>query len=384
MTECRQPSTRRLTAVPRVYGSRQAAPKNGATQLLGRAARAPRPTSKVVLATATPAVVRYTTLMHPFPWLTVSQAADVLRRGGIVALPTETVYGLGADATQPNAVARVFAAKQRPTFDPLIVHLADVRWIDRAAAEWPPLAQQLAERFWPGPLTIVVPRQTCICDLVTSGLDTVAVRVPQHPMMQQVLRLADRPIAAPSANPFGRLSPTTAEHVVAQLGTVIDGVVDGGPCAVGIESTIVRPDGDQLTVLRLGGTTLEALREVVPQVVVMPEADRQTVVPGSLPQHYAPHTPLRLVDHLPNDWPYGGTGCLVLRRGSQAIPPSVAVEVLSERGDLVEAAANFFPALHRLDQRGLTEIIAVRLPEVGLGRALNDRLQRAAATHHSG
>jgi L-threonylcarbamoyladenylate synthase len=309
------------------------------------------------------------------------QAARALRRGKLVALPTETVYGLGADATNPTAVARLFAAKDRPLFDPLILHLASRAWLPRVAARVPPAAEQLSRRFWPGPLTLVLPRQPSVLDLVTAGLPTVAVRVPRHRLMQQVLAALNRPIAAPSANRFGRLSPTRPEHVLEQLGDVIDYLLDGGKCRVGVESTIVEVDDDnRVTLLRPGGLPLERIEAVVGPVRRHRRTARQRLkAPGQLPQHYAPRTPVRLLRRLPAAPPPGKRwGLLALR--PQSCHGYAAQEFLSPEGNLVTAAARLFDALHRLDQLRLERIIALEFPEQGLGRAINDRLRRAAAT----
>jgi L-threonylcarbamoyladenylate synthase len=308
-----------------------------------------------------------------------AEAADVLRAGGLVALPTETVYGLGADANNSTAVARVFDAKQRPAFDPLIVHLSSLSQWMTVATDLPPQAALLAERFWPGPLTLVLPKQPHISDLVTAGLPTVAVRVPRHPLMHAVLEQARCPIAAPSANRFGRLSPTRPEHVRDQLGDAIDLILDGGPCPVGVESTIVRPDADGATILRLGGLPLEEIETIAgPVRMASTESPTAPEAPGMLPQHYAPQTPVELAA-------VASTPPAEVRWGLLTLSPIEmsgyeAVEVLSVEGDLVEAAAQFFAALHRLDSLGLDRIVAVPLPEQGLGRAMNDRLRRAAAT----
>uniref|UniRef100_A0A7C2K0J9 Threonylcarbamoyl-AMP synthase n=1 Tax=Schlesneria paludicola TaxID=360056 RepID=A0A7C2K0J9_9PLAN len=307
------------------------------------------------------------------------EAAAVIRAGGLVALPTETVYGLGADATNSTAVARIFAAKQRPAFDPLIVHLASFEQWPTVATDLPPRARRLAERFWPGPLTLILPRQPRISELVTSGLPTVAVRVPRHPLMHAVLEQAGCPIAAPSANCFGRLSPTRAEHVRDQLGDVIDLILDGGSCDVGVESTIVRPDAEAATILRVGGLPVEDVAAVAGPVRLA-TADIPTApeAPGMLPQHYAPRTPIELVTTAPA--PPTGARWGLLTLAPTARDGYAATEALSETGDLVRAAARFFAALHRLDALGLDRIIAVEFPETGLGRAINDRLRRAAAT----
>lgn len=310
--------------------------------------------------------------------VTIENAAALLRSGGLVALPTETVYGLAANAFDPVAVAKIFAAKERPFFDPLIVHLADIGWMPRVATEFPPIAQKLAERFWPGPLTLVLPKTESIPDLVTSGLSTVGVRIPDHDLTRAVLRLADVPVAAPSANPFGRLSPTTAEHVRRQLGGRVDAVLDGGPCRVGVESTILKIEDSRATLLRLGGTPIEDIEALIGRVD-RPEAQStiQPTAPGMLASHYAPRTPLVVVDAVPTQLPWTRTGLLMLH-DRDLKPGFCEVEVLSPTGDLVVAAARFFQSLHRLDAAGLDGIVAVRFPETGLGRALNDRLNRAA------
>jgi L-threonylcarbamoyladenylate synthase len=317
----------------------------------------------------------------------VDRAADVLRKGGLVALPTETVYGLGANALDATAVARIFAAKRRPAFDPLIVHVAALEHWSRVARELPPRARALAERYWPGPLTLVLPRQDAIPDLVTSGLATVGVRVPRHPLMQAVLERSGLPIAAPSANRFGRLSPTSAEHVVAQLGDDIDLVLDGGTCTVGVESTIVRPDADGVTVLRLGGLSVEDVAAIAgPVRIATHESPTAPEAPGMLPQHYAPATPITLVEAQDVPRPAAGDrwGVLARRRSDARGDGWAAAEYLTDDGDLVSAAAGLFAALHRLDALGLERIVAVAFPDEGLGRAINDRLRRAGAPKHAG
>lgn len=307
----------------------------------------------------------------------MNRAAQVLKNGGLVAIPTETVYGLAANALDPHSVARIFAAKDRPFFDPLIVHLADVNWWPRVVSDFPPLAKQLAERFWPGPLTLILPKQPSVPDLVTSGLATVGIRVPDHPLTRQLLQLVNLPLAAPSANPFGRLSPTTAEHVRQQLGNRVDLILDGGPCRIGVESTIVQVTDNKATLLRPGGIPLEEIEAVIGPID-RPErrSGEKPMAPGMLDSHYAPRTPLRIVSEIPAT-PPSRTGVLAMT--DKAVPDGfAAVEVLSSGGNLVEAAANFFQALHRLDQSRLDLIVAVSFPDHGLGRALNDRLRRAA------
>lgn len=311
----------------------------------------------------------------------LDDAARRLSAGGLVAFGTETVYGLGANALDPAAVARVFEAKDRPSFDPLIVHVAERRWLDDLVADLPAVAETLIEAFWPGPLTLVLPRTARVPDLVTAGLDTVAVRMPGHDTARTLIARAGVPVAAPSANRFGRLSPTSAADVVEQLGEHLDpdrdAILDLGPCRVGVESTVLAvADGPVL--LRPGGITLEEIERVVGPVRI-PEEREQPVAraqpsPGMLPRHYAPRTPVVLES---DPRPIGRLGLLSLVEPSSR-EGFEAVEVLSPTGDLAEAATRFFAALRRLDAIGLDAIIARPFPEQGLGRALNDRLRRAA------
>lgn len=311
----------------------------------------------------------------------VAHAARLLRDGKLVSFATETVYGLGANALDVNAVARVFAVKNRPHFDPLIVHIAERSWLPRLVASWTETAERLANRFWPGPLTLVLPKTEMVPDLVTSGLPSVAVRMPSHPLALELLRLADVPVAAPSANLFGQLSPTRAEHVVERLGDQIDYVLDGGPCSVGVESTVLLLEPDRAVLLRPGGVSLEAIEAVI-GTVALPSREttsnhEATPSPGMLPQHYAPRTPLTVVEDPSQVSSPERCGLLTLQP-HPAAARFVAVEVLSASGDPTEAAANFFAALRRLDAASVERIIATPFSNQGLGRALNDRLSRAA------
>ncbi|MGN9812011.1 L-threonylcarbamoyladenylate synthase [Micromonospora sp. BQ11] len=309
----------------------------------------------------------------------IAEAASVLRTGGLVAFPTETVYGLGANALDARAAARIFEAKARPSFDPLITHLADTAELEKLVGVLRPAVAALAERFWPGPLTLIVDRPAAVPPIVTSGLDTMAVRVPDHEQARALIAAAGVPVAAPSANRFGQLSPTRAEHVVRGLGAAVDVVLDGGPTRCGIESTIVDARGGRPVVLRLGALPLEALEEAVGPVTVRPGSSGQPVAPGTLAAHYAPRTPLRLVsDAEPAAAGGGRRGFLAFR--DRPAGTWAAVEVLSPAGDLTEAAARLFEALHELDGSGVDEILVEPVPEVGVGRAINDRLRRAAAT----
>ncbi len=310
----------------------------------------------------------------------ISAAVDLLRDGKLVAFPTETVYGLGGIATQGDAVARIFEAKGRPAFNPLICHVADceaalkiVRFSDTA--------RTLADAFWPGPLTLVLPRtEDCpVSQLASAGLDTIAVRVPAHATAQAILRSVDRPLAAPSANASGTISPTRAHHVAASLGEKVDLILDGGACEIGIESTIIRCDDEEVSVLRAGGVSIEEINQVLGRTIHLEGSSDDTdrpVSPGQLRSHYAPRAGLRInvvqVD--------AGDALLAfgpdLPNGGDTADP---VLNLSETGDLVEAAANLFDYLHRLDISGVAMIACAKIPETGLGIAINDRLRRAAA-----
>jgi L-threonylcarbamoyladenylate synthase len=311
----------------------------------------------------------------------IERAAQLIRNGGLVAIPTETVYGLGADAFNPVAVARIFEVKRRPRFDPLIVHIAAGSRLKELAAHVPPPAQRLAARFWPGPLTLVLPKRDAVPDLVTAGLPTVAVRVPAHPVALELLQRAGCPIAAPSANPFGFVSPTLPQHVAEQLGEEVDYILDGGPCAVGIESTVIEFGSGQPRILRHGGLPVEDIEAVIGRVEQSVPAGTTTgpvPAPGMLSRHCAPHTPL-IIGGLGERLPQPGAWGLLTLQASEDPSRFAAIEVLSPRGDLREAAARFFAALRRLDALGLAGIVATPFPETGLGRALNDRLRRAAA-----
>lgn len=312
-------------------------------------------------------------------------AARLIRDGGLVAFPTETVYGLGADALNPRAVARIFAAKRRPAFDPLIVHIAHRSTLARIVRSVPPAAEQLMDQFWPGPLSLVLPRTSAVPDLVTSGLDTVAVRMPALKLARDLIDAAGTPIAAPSANRFGRISPTTAAHVAEQLNEDIDYILDGGACSVGVESTVLQfveaADTGHWQLLRPGGLPREAIEEITGPIQLVAESQHPVAQaqpsPGMLPRHYAPSSRLELIDagaSLPEA--SEPVGVILYRR--RRVPEGYIVEVLSEDGDLEQCAATFFAALRRLDALGLNHIYAERFPDHGLGLALNDRLHRAA------
>ena len=307
-------------------------------------------------------------LMLPPDAAGLKKAAAILDAGGLVSFPTETVYGLGADARNDAAVAGIYAAKGRPSFNPLIVHLADMETAERYCV-FDDTARELAQAFWPGALTLVLPlkAEAGVSKLVTAGLETLAVRVPDHPVATGLLAAFGGPVAAPSANPSGRISPTTAAHVVAGLGERIDAVVDGGECQVGVESTIVSCVGAP-ALLRAGGIPAEALEACLGQTLVVGQDPDQPTAPGQLASHYAPQGKVRL------NAPYAQEGEVLLGFG-----PVDADLNLSVAGDLTEAAARLFACLHALDAMGAEQIAVSPIPDHGLGRAINDRLRRAAA-----
>lgn len=311
------------------------------------------------------------------------QAAEMLRQGLLVAFPTETVYGLGADAKNPIAVARIFEAKQRPTFDPLIVHVSNVAEARALTLHFPEIAEKLAAAFWPGPLTLVLPKRPEIPDLVTSGLPGVGIRVPNHPLALQLLMEVGCPLAAPSANPFGGISPTTAEHVLYGLAGRVDGVLDGGPCAVGVESTVISLMGQHPTILRPGGLPREEIEALIGGVQLASSDptrdDAAQPAPGMLSRHYAPSTPLRLISTVePAVAVFGKSNGLLTYGADNDVDGFTTVVRLSESADLRTCASNFFAALRSLDAAGVDVIIARCFPDEGLGVALNDRLRRAA------
>lgn len=302
----------------------------------------------------------------------IARAAAILHEGGLVALPTETVYGLAGDASNDRAVAAIYAAKDRPEFNPLIVHVAEIAEAERLV-RFPRAALPLT-RVWPGPLTLVLPLRpgAPVSPLVTAGLDTLAVRIPAHPVARALLTAFGGGLAAPSANPSGRISPTTAAHVMAGLGGRIDAVLDGGDCSVGVESTIVGFDGEIPVILREGGMTAEALAHMLGQPLARREEGSAISAPGQLASHYAPRGRVRLNvrEAEPGETMLGfGPGACDLN--------------LSERGDLAEAAANLFRHFHKLDEMGADRIAVAPVPETGLGAAINDRLRRAAAPRES-
>ncbi|MEO1053045.1 MAG: L-threonylcarbamoyladenylate synthase [Bacteroidota bacterium] len=309
----------------------------------------------------------------------IGKARAILERSGLVAIPTETVYGLAGNALNPEAIARIFKVKNRPTFDPLIVHADSLSKVEEFVEEIPEKALLLAERFWPGPLTLLLNKKKKIPDLVTSGMKRVAVRIPAHPITLKLLENLTFPLAAPSANPFGYISPTKVEHVRDQLGNKIEYILDGGNAEIGIESTIIGFENGVPFVYRLGGISLEKIQSVIGKVEVHEHSTSDPRAPGMLKSHYAPKKKVILgnIDDMINEYPADDIGILSFKDVYFEIEDDRQI-TLSESGDLTVAAKNLFSALRKLDKLPIKIILAEKVPDHGLGRAINDRLKRAA------
>lgn len=307
----------------------------------------------------------------------IKQAIEVLKAGDVIGLPTETVYGLAGNAYNTEAITKIFTVKNRPTFDPLIVHTSSIERVHEFVKEIPEQAQLLAKHFMPGPLTLLLPKKEVISDLVTSGLETVAVRIPNHPLALELLQNLDFPLAAPSANPFGYISPTSAQHVDNQLGDKIKYILDGGECKVGIESSIIGFFDGEIVVLRKGGLAIEEIEAIVGKVRIEEHSSSNPKAPGMLKSHYAPRTRLLVI----GDWLFveedtRKIGYLGFDKFHLSIPLENQL-LLSPTGNLSEAAKNLFAYMRLLDTRGFDKIYTELLPEKGLGRAINDRIKRA-------
>lgn len=306
----------------------------------------------------------------------IKKAAAVIRGGGLVSFPTETVYGLGSDAFNPSAVAGIFEAKNRPFFDPVIVHISEHGQLPLVADIVTDTIERIAGSFWPGPLTVVMEKSSRVPDIVTAGLPTVAVRMPDHPVARELIDMSGTLIAAPSANRFGSVSPTEAAHVEEQLGDRVGMILDGGRCRVGIESTIIKLDREGAILLRPGGVSLEDLERELGPVRISKE--RMIEAPGQLPYHYSPGTPVVLVERISGEHQAEENAAFLYFRERGGIAADERVAILSPSGNLREAAANLFSALHRLDRTGADVIIAEKVPETGLGLAIMDRLRKAS------
>lgn len=310
----------------------------------------------------------------------IAVAVDLLRNNQLVAIPTETVYGLAGNGISHNAIFAIFEAKNRPFFDPLILHFDRISAIEPFVQDFHPLLKKLAVHFWPGPLTVLLPRSEKVPDLITSGLDRVAVRIPNHPITLALLHQLDFPLAAPSANPFGYISPTTAAHVFAQLNGKIPYILDGGSTSIGLESTIIGEENGQIIIYRLGGTAIEKIEEIVGKVIINTNKSSNPTAPGMLKSHYAPRKPLRLfhtIAELETIIPKNEKSAVMTFAAEYKSPNSKSY-ILSINRDDKEAAKNLFAVLREMDNSDATHLFAQLLPENGLGLAINDRLQRAA------
>jgi L-threonylcarbamoyladenylate synthase len=311
----------------------------------------------------------------------VEAAAKLILEGKLVAIPTETVYGLAGNALDERAALAIFQAKERPFFDPLIIHLPSVEKVNKYASFPDPRLKKLAETFWPGPLTLLLPKEHVVPDIVTSGLPQVAVRVPRHPLTLSLLKKVAVPLAAPSANPFGYVSPTEAAHVEKQLGKKISYILDGGPSQVGIESTIVGVEENEVCIYRLGGLAIEDIEQTIGKVDMKINSSSDPKTPGQLKNHYAPIKPLFLGDakELISRYPDRKTDLISFGDKSYEAK-GLRQMYLSKNSDLNEAALNLFKMLRLADDSDSEIVICERLPDIGLGRAINDRLRRASAT----
>lgn len=314
--------------------------------------------------------------------LDILQAQRLLKAGELVAIPTETVYGLAGNAYSEEAVLRIFSVKQRPSFDPLIVHASCIERIEDFVKDLPTEAQQLAQHFWPGPLTLLLKKQASIPDTVTAGLPRVAVRIPSHQLTLRLLQALPFPLAAPSANPFGYISPTTPQHVNNQLGNQIPYILAGGACSIGIESTIVGFEQGKPMIYRLGGISVEAIEQVIGPVTVADYTTTSPQAPGTLVRHYSPQKRLVVGDipELIKQYSHQRIGVLAFDQYHTNIDPKYQV-MLAPSARLEEAAQNLFAALRQLDQLPIDLILAARVPHTGIGRAIHDRLRRAASNN---
>lgn len=309
----------------------------------------------------------------------IMKSAEILKNGGLVGIPTETVYGLGGNAFSAEAVTKIFAAKERPFFDPLIVHIADFESINNIAIIESDKVRKLADAFWPGPLTMILKKRENIPLIVTSGLDTVAIRMPNHKVALEIIKNGGGAIAAPSANPFGYLSPTSAEHVEEQLGKRIDMIIDGGNCTIGVESTVIDMTAVIPTILRPGGLEKEKIESVIGEVRMLDRKDKKISAPGQMENHYAPSRSLFIVDTITEEMvSENRSGILLFRENKEFENKNKNIEVLSKDGDLLEASSRLFHCLHLLDKCDIDVIYAQRVPEEGLGIAIMDRLYKAS------
>lgn len=309
----------------------------------------------------------------------INKAKEVLLKNELIAIPTETVYGLAGNAYNETAIKKIFKLKNRPFYNPLIVHIKSTAYLQHIACEIPDIALKLAKEFWPGPLTLVLKKQEHISDLITAGKNTVAVRVPSHPLTLALLDKLDFPLVAPSANPFGSISPTNAEHVLNYFGEALNVILEGGECEKGLESTIIGFENEHPVLYRHGSISLEEIEKIVGKLKITSNNDKSPNSLGMLSRHYAPNTDTYLTDNIPDLLKcFEGQKIGLLIFKSQIQNDNILhQEILSKSGDFTEAAKNLYAAMHRLDQKKLDVIIAERLPDEGLGKTINDKLERA-------
>lgn len=314
----------------------------------------------------------------------LQNAKQFLTKGEIVAIPTETVYGLAANAFDEKAIQKIFEIKNRPLYNPLIVHIKSIDYLDVIATDIPPMARKLAETFWPGPLTLVLPKNENIPSIVTSGKNTVAVRMPSHPLTLELLNQLDFPLAAPSANPFGYISPTTAEHVKKQLGTKIRMIIDGGACKKGIESTIIGFENEKPILYRVGALSKDQIEKCIGTISAKTNASASPEAPGMLTKHYSPKTKFEVsetIEYSILNHKGKNIGFILFSKLNTTLSIDNCV-FLSQNQDLDEAAANLYAAMHEMDDKKYDLIIAERFPNIGIGISINDRLQRAQETNY--
>ena len=309
----------------------------------------------------------------------ISKAIELLNKEDVVAIPTETVYGLAGNIYSEKAIRKIFQVKQRPLFNPLIVHIPSIDQLEKIAREFPVKAQKLAEAFWPGSLTLILPKRLNIPEIVTGGKDTVGVRIPNHPVTLSLLKQLSFPLAAPSANPFNRISPTSSDHVKAYFENTLSMVLEGGECKNGIESTIIGFENKEAILYRLGAISIEDIEKIIGKIQIRNTSETTPNAPGMLAKHYAPKTKMYLLDDLDKFIENNKSKKIgILKFKENLNTASVEhIEILSKSGDLKEAASKLYSTLHKLDSLNLDLIVAERFPDVGLGKSINDRLERA-------
>ena len=309
----------------------------------------------------------------------ISKAIELLNKEDVVAIPTETVYGLAGNIYSEKAIRKIFEVKQRPLFNPLIVHIPSIDHLKKIVREFPVKAQKLAEAFWPGSLTLILPKRLNIPEIVTGGKDTVGVRIPNHPVTLSLLKQLSFPLAAPSANPYNRISPTSSDHVKAYFENTLSMVLEGGECKNGIESTIIGFENNEAILYRLGGISVEDIEKIIGKIQIRNKSDTTPNAPGMLAKHYAPKTKMFLLDDVDKFIENNKSKKIgILKFKENLNTASVEhIEILSKSGDLKEAASKLYSTLHKLDSLNLDLIVAERFPDVGLGKSINDRLERA-------